>query len=69
MKANNKVSNISVEKLSKPEKLARIIYAAIARMIKAKNARIRVKNGEFLLDVDRREHYITSNGNFDNWRR
>jgi hypothetical protein len=37
---------------SKPEQLAKILYGAIVRYIKAQNARIGEKNAKFELDSD-----------------
>jgi hypothetical protein len=39
---------------SKPAQLAKIMYAGIVRMVKAKEARIGEKNPKFELDSDRK---------------
>lgn len=48
---------------SKPAVLAKIIYAAIVRYIKAENARNRDKKANFALDSDRIRRYISDNDN------
>ncbi len=43
---------------SKPAQLARMIYAVIVRYTKAKNAKNRDKNANFILDVERKSRYV-----------
>lgn len=48
---------------SKSVQLAKIIYAAIVRYMKAKNARIGDKNTNFALDAERRRSYVVDRNN------
>lgn len=48
---------------SKPTQLAKIMYAAIVRYTKAKNARNRDKNANFALDAERRRSYVVDRNN------
>jgi hypothetical protein len=50
---------------SKPEKLAKIMYAGIVRYIKAKNARNREKNAKFALDFSRERRVNMISDNID----
>ncbi|MDR1375514.1 MAG: hypothetical protein LBJ45_01725 [Holosporaceae bacterium] len=50
---------------SKPEKLAKIMYAGIVRMIKAREARIGEKNRKLELDSDRKRRVNVPSRNFD----
>lgn len=43
---------------SKPAQLAKIMYAAIVRYVKAKNAQDRDKKANFALDVERKSRYV-----------
>ena len=52
-------------KLSKPEKLARIVYAAIVRYVKAKGSRIGEKNRSIVLDFSRERRVNMVNNEFD----
>ncbi|MDR0580869.1 MAG: hypothetical protein LBG04_02005 [Holosporaceae bacterium] len=50
---NTNLSKKQASADSKPEKLAKILYGAIVRYIKAQNARIGEKNAKFTLDFSR----------------
>jgi hypothetical protein len=50
---------------SKPAQLAKIMYAGIVRMIKAKEARIGEKNTKLELDSDRKRRVNVPSRKFD----
>jgi hypothetical protein len=50
---------------SKPEKLAKILYGAIVRYVKAQNARNREKNTKFELDSGRSRRVNAPSRKFD----
>ena len=50
---------------SKPAQLAKIIYAGIVRMMKAKNARNGEKNAKLELDSDRKRRVNVPSRKFD----
>ena len=61
--AKAKAKETSVE--SKPAQLAKIMYAGIVRMVKAKEARIGEKNTKLQLDFDRKWRVNVPSRKFD----